>query len=455
MKQIILTLLLCIPCFVMAQNKEATFVYGGDVVNGYHHYTTLTSGKVWNYTIKDKEDNNIKAWIELRNSTITENYIMTNLYFCTSEEEKFIGHYYEYYNNFIVFKYDDENQKQLYVFDFFPRIGYVGEYYGNIPSPYKDRIIRCSDLIAKDNILYRRFALYCKDNNSKLDDYWVPGIGSRNYGILNPVIDNLNEICDGELTFESVTQDGEVVFTREDFDLPALRPDTYEPMLEDGKEWQVGSFDAAVLSENPSMTASFHFGGDTIINGQKCKKMYRSGDYVRLFDQNSSCYTLSFDPSIIVYEGALYEEGKRVYIYLPDKEESSLLYDFGMSVGETVVTRNGSVTKLGDQYDMVDGKVIHINITSSCYWIEGCGSSAWPTWSKVGDTNYWALMFCKDNEKYFYKYRYFKETDAIDLPHTTIFKHSNDAIYDLQGRRVQTPQRGGLYIKNGHQFLQK
>ncbi|MBQ5378555.1 MAG: hypothetical protein IIU48_08560, partial [Prevotella sp.] len=30
---------------------------------------------------------------------------------------------------------------------------------------------------------------------------------------------------------------------------------------------------------------------------------------------------------------------------------------------------------------------------------------------------------------------------------------SNQAIYDLQGRRVTTPQKNGLYIKNGKKFI--
>ena len=46
------------------------------------------------------------------------------------------------------------------------------------------------------------------------------------------------------------------------------------------------------------------------------------------------------------------------------------------------------------------------------------------------------------------------DVDAIELP-TKNNNVTDDAIYDLQGCHVQTPQRGGVYIKNGRKFLQR
>jgi hypothetical protein len=46
-----------------------------------------------------------------------------------------------------------------------------------------------------------------------------------------------------------------------------------------------------------------------------------------------------------------------------------------------------------------------------------------------------------------------KPVSSISNPVSSI--SVSNAVYDLQGRRVQKPQRGGLYIQGGKKFIQK
>ena len=92
----------------------------------------------------------------------------------------------------------------------------------------------------------------------------------------------------------------------------------YRPLVEEGKHWTYDNY----MPLRPAEYDHYYYydlRGDTLIAGQKCFKMYSNNLY---------------NDSVVRYEGALYEENKKVYCFFPAKEESVLLYDFNCEVGD-------------------------------------------------------------------------------------------------------------------------
>ena len=111
--------------------------------------------------------------------------------------------------------------------------------------------------------------------------------------------------------------------------LASFAQDGYRPLVEQGKKW-------TYHHDTYQYVYDYHYTleGDTVVAGKDCLKMYsenRYGDGERQ------------------YEGALFEENKKVYCFFPYKEESSieepaLLYDFDCKVGDTL-KKNGAFDK--------------------------------------------------------------------------------------------------------------
>ena len=80
--------------------------------------------------------------------------------------------------------------------------------------------------------------------------------------------------------------------------------DDYRPLVEEGKHWTYDNF----MPLRPAKYDHYYYydlRGVTVIAGHHCLKMYSEN---RMND-NAVCY-----------EGALYEEDKKVYCFFPDKE---------------------------------------------------------------------------------------------------------------------------------------
>ena len=112
--------------------------------------------------------------------------------------------------------------------------------------------------------------------------------------------------------------------------------------------------------------------------------------------------------------GSLREEGKRVYFIFSGQEKETLLYDFGLQVGETVTIGNGHDTRTLTVADAdtiyVDGSWVRRlrmtgdgiqkgNYSRPTYWIEGLGSDLGPLypygWGEK-DFDYYLYSFGRD-----------------------------------------------------------
>lgn len=99
------------------------------------------------------------------------------------------------------------------------------------------------------------------------------------------------------------------------------------PFIEEGKVWKVGSF--LVGTEKPQSVKEFFFDGDSTIAGISCKRW------------------MCNEEGRTDYIGGLFEEDRRVYLFLPHSTQAGLLYDFGAKTGECVEVMDAFDNPLG------------------------------------------------------------------------------------------------------------
>ncbi|MBQ8593487.1 MAG: leucine-rich repeat protein, partial [Bacteroidaceae bacterium] len=112
-----------------------------------------------------------------------------------------------------------------------------------------------------------------------------------------------------------------------------------------------------------------------VINGQAAKKMY---------------LTFSKEGTTGNYQAALYEEGSKVYSCYNGSDTFSLLYDFGLNVGEEVAIHNETYTvEMVEECVVKDTplRVLHLRYDESeessyqFTWVQGFGGTSEPLYS--------------------------------------------------------------------------
>lgn len=104
----------------------------------------------------------------------------------------------------------------------------------------------------------------------------------------------------------------------------AQEADDYRPFIEEGKQWTVGYW--RYFDTEAFRTDVYSIKGDTIIGSLTCSKLLTADRYV----------------------GALYEEGRKVWLIQPGETDLKLLYDFGAKVGDELLLNGGTAIKVTD-----------------------------------------------------------------------------------------------------------
>ena len=369
MKKIILFVLLLTATSVLAQSTY--------VENGYH--TMLSEGKVWNYTYHS-QDGDQKMSIEVKGDTVIEGTKCRKLYLCLPDKRFLYGCYYEENNGisdvsaYMMLDIQKENGRLVMqpqetasplrlLYSFMSKgatitYGWFDSYHFDMMSravirrsarydintvdiPYPIIPSR-SELIRVDDDYFAR-ALMTDLQKRDTVETWVSGVGERCWGIMEPIA-GVGKDDGGEwVEFESCEENGCSLFTKAEFNLEALHQD-YRPFVEDNKTWTCyGNPHGAGLY-------CYRLRGDTLVNNQNCLKLYSQNRY---------------NNGKTLYEGALYEKDKRVYIYKPGASECSLLYDFSLKPGEEVILDQNSqyshgIRALTDVYELHAGQLIRI-----------------------------------------------------------------------------------------------
>jgi hypothetical protein len=224
----------------------------------------------------------------------------------------------------------------------------------------------------------------------------------------------------------------------------------YIPLVEEGKRWNYGDY---VGPSWPSVY-SYLIVGDTIIGYQDYKKVLK----------------LTHNDSVKTYYAAIREQEKRVYTILADATEEALLYDFGMSVGSIVII-NGIGLQYSPLYSVKgsDGLIYqlinmkfnwdHTDYTGPIapaisIWAEGVGCVVSDLFDPTESHCLYSFQSCYRGDVCSFVS---EDVFNIVLPegvndlrkdegrHSSTFHN----LYDLQGRRLTTQPRRGIYVKDG------
>ena len=230
------------------------------------------------------------------------------------------------------------------------------------------------------------------------------------------------------------------------------QPTDYRPFIEEGKVWKVGSFGD---SSNPDdenhahLIKNFYFDGDTIVGGQRCKKMMCREEY----DVNWHSYQ---------YVGALYENNQRVYCALPNSDDFVLLYDFATDPNTEIAYYNTVTNQQTSGFiarrtvcedSLYHGKVTTVNISlgpyspqyvdlpvSSIYWREGVGYNGfYNSWDIRLLGGYYDLMQCTRDDEVLY----FNPSlvDCVTPQDTEVKKNWLDFTHTVK-TKPKAPRRG-------------
>ena len=162
-------------------------------------------------------------------------------------------------------------------------------------------------LITDDNLIAYNFSYlhsHTYTGLAKIDiDIRIPGFKAGEYKIMYGEDDVINLVCEGA-------------------------DEDYIPFVAENKIWKYAWSKSGSFNELNQIDY-FYFDKDTIVNPvdeKICKKwMHKS---------------MTLNNREIEYIGAVYEEGKQVYLYLPNQAEALRLYDFATHVGDSVLLYN-------------------------------------------------------------------------------------------------------------------
>ena len=199
--------------------------------------------------------------------------------------------------------------------------------------------------------------------------------------------------------------------------------EAYHPMLKEGKEWF-----CYLGNSFREYSYTFYIKGDTIVDGEKCFKMYV--DFRNMLTGEL----------ISTSSGAYLEKDRRVYHVTNDRRE--LLCDFNLKVGDTKPGGNQQVISI--DYIYVQGawyRRFHLREPGEFpgevvegYWVEGVGSSrglldTMPSWAGTGGTH--KLITCYEDGKCIFTSENFKNMPSgkTDAPRRMLVREKKEWWY--------------------------
>ena len=231
----------------------------------------------------------------------------------------------------------------------------------------------------------------------------------------------------------------------------------YHAMLKEGKMWQVKYHDVIELEDGvefPVYEVNFVLHGDTLINGQAYFKMYRNSERGTQL------------------EGCFREEGRKVYRHVEALDSPVLWMDFSVAAGdkEDCYWQGGEfVCNLVDTIS-VNGHFFRrfsfsgTHAFSGMTWVEGVGgewSPVEPFGHQLNDGKKYELIACyEDGECIFrsddFKAKSYSDNNIAGLSESrVVMPEKVSALFDLQGRRLTSQPRRGLYIQDGKKMVAK
>ena len=227
--------------------------------------------------------------------------------------------------------------------------------------------------------------------------------------------------------------------------LSSLAEDTYKLLLTDGKVWKCAIVNASSREDTVGY-CTVSVCGDTIVGERVCRKICVSDD------SHITCNRYI----------AAYEDDEKIYRVNEDGTDY-FLFDFGLKKGneinagyvldEDVIIVNGQSRKRL----MIDSGIDGLT-SESDYWIyylvEGIGVSK-DEFIKLEITTgdeYCCLLSCFENNVCVFTKEDFTQTPTGIVP-VNMIRQQNTSLYNIQGKKITSPQIGEIYINDGKKYL--
>ena len=229
----------------------------------------------------------------------------------------------------------------------------------------------------------------------------------------------------------------------------------YHPLLKEGKVWNMYYSN---YSRSYELTICVRIIGDTIVDNEQCYKA--TSETIDRATGNA----ISKGGSVAVF----LEKDRKVFERRNDNWR--LLYDFNLQQGDVSVVND--VT----QQEVVAVDDVEVNeksfrrmtlketyvykgdsVSVTGYWVEGVGSSFGlllpNNWTAMDGPMYLESCY-EDGECIFYATDFYKSGDTTDIKATNhVHRTKNNVLFDLQGRRLNTEPKHGVYIQNGRKVM--
>ena len=230
---------------------------------------------------------------------------------------------------------------------------------------------------------------------------------------------------------------------------------SYDALLQEGKEWTM-LYESSISPYYimPDIFEKYKLSGDTVIESILFKKEYRKS-WQRDLENEPMEWGDSKE-----YVG---ESGGKVFLWWEGTDSPLCVMDFTLNVGETIqgmfeyeeyIVKTVSDTIISLSADRKSRRYLYLSdvreISWGDIWIEGIGSVNYGLSGILGFTRSGSrpqLIRCEDNGVCTYR----ADVSTDEIKPQTLVKCSD--LFDLQGRRLQTPPRKGVYISGGKKFV--
>ena len=239
----------------------------------------------------------------------------------------------------------------------------------------------------------------------------------------------------------------------------------YESLLSESKIWTMRyHLSLAPDAGDVYKFSEYRLAGESVINGIPFKRVQ-----IRNRDDGEEFPDEWKDEYFSIGQ----DDGK-IYMKYNDDDNIFAVMDFSLKKGDTFVLApdpdpysqmNFYVTEVTDTVlvsstDKTPRKCLHLQVGDMPgmdeVWIEGIGSlygglEGTVRYLKVG--SFPNLMSCTDEDQVLYKY---SDPSGISVQHASSGSIRGDApVYNLQGQRVESVPRKGVYIQNGKKVVMK
>ena len=233
----------------------------------------------------------------------------------------------------------------------------------------------------------------------------------------------------------------------------------YHPFVVEGKTWTCQETHWKDIFPT-SYETIYTIMGDTVINGESCKK---------LFIKHTSWSNRDYS-----YIGALIEQDKKVYFMKNEIMQKRLLYDFSLEeVGDGFVRDDPAeilyISLVAEKIISLYGKTYRqmeiITRPNNNYedryeykdiWIEGVGSITNPLLFYLrSDDGFYHVKTCYENGECIFDRDEYLAAYPDGITSTTTHQKANFPVFDLQGRRLNGVPQRGIYIRDGRKYVVK